>query len=53
MEETLKIIAVFLTLATIIFGIIQYRNGLRWKRLEFVAKEINDFESDKDIRNAK
>lgn len=41
------------TLAAIIFGIIQYIKAQKWKRLEFVSKEINDFENDKDVRNAK
>ncbi len=48
-----ELIGSLLTLAAIIFGIIQYIKAQKWKRLEFISKEINDFENDKDVRNAK
>lgn len=52
-EHVLGAIGLIATLSTAIFGIIQYRRAQKWKRLEFVANEINEFESDRDIRNAK
>ncbi len=33
-------------------AVIQYRRAEKWKRIEFIAKEINDFEADPVIRNA-
>ena len=34
------------------FAFLQYKRGEQWKRLEFVAKEIKDFESDPGVQNA-
>src|SRR5258708_1934121 len=34
------------------FALVQYRRSEQWKRLEFVAKEIKDFESDPFVQNA-
>lgn len=36
---------------TLLFGFIQYRRAERWRRGEFVAKEIKDFLSDPAVRN--
>jgi hypothetical protein len=33
-------------------GLVQYRHAQRWKRAEFVAKEIKDFKNDPAVRNA-
>jgi hypothetical protein len=33
-------------------GLIQYRVTQRWKRSEFVAREVKEFKSDRAIRNA-
>jgi hypothetical protein len=33
-------------------GLVQYRKAQRWKRAEFVAKEVKDFKGDPVIRNA-
>jgi hypothetical protein len=33
-------------------GLIQYRHAQRWKRYEFVAKEIKDFKADPAVHNA-
>jgi hypothetical protein len=32
-------------IATLIFGLVQYRNAQEWKRAEFVAGVIKEFES--------
>lgn len=37
--------------AALIFALIQYRRGEQWKRTEFIANEIKDFESDPAIQN--
>lgn len=34
------------------FGLAQYRRSEQWKRGEFVAKEIKEFESNPEVRNA-
>src|SRR4051812_8365932 len=39
-------------LIAFIVGLIQYRHAQRWKRAEFVAKEIKEFKNDPAIRNA-
>jgi hypothetical protein len=33
-------------------GLVQYRKTQRWKRSEFVAKEVKDFKSDPAVHNA-
>jgi hypothetical protein len=38
--------------AALIFALIQYKRGEQWKRTEFIANEIKDFESDPAIQNA-
>ncbi len=53
LKDYLEIAGTILTLLAIIFGIVQYRKAQKWKRLEFISKEINDFENDKDVRNAR
>ena len=40
------------TITALLFGVFQYRRSERWKRAEFVAKEIKEFESDPIVRNA-
>ena len=35
-----------------IFAFIQYRRSEQWRRVEFVAKEVKDFESDPTVQNA-
>jgi hypothetical protein len=39
-------------LIAFLVGLIQYRQAQRWKRAEFVAKEIKELKSDLAIRNA-
>lgn len=39
-------------IAAFIFALIQYRRTEQWRRIEFIAKEIKDFESDPIIQNA-
>src|SRR5437763_11822396 len=39
-------------LIAFIVGLAQYRHAQRWKRAEFVAKEIKELKSDPAIRNA-
>jgi hypothetical protein len=34
------------------FAIFQYRKSAKWKKLEFIANEVKEFESDPVIRNA-
>ncbi len=34
------------------FAIIQYRRSEKWKRMEFIANEVKEFEGDPTIRNA-
>jgi len=40
------------TITALLFGVFQYRRSERWKRAEFVAKEVKEFESDPVVRNA-
>jgi hypothetical protein len=40
------------TIAALAFGLAQYRRAEQWKRGEFVAKEIKEFESNPEVRNA-
>ncbi len=40
------------TITALLFGLFQYRRSEKWKRAEFVAKEIKEFESDPVVRNA-
>jgi len=40
------------TITALLFGVFQYRRSEKWKRAEFVAKEIKEFESDAVVRNA-
>lgn len=37
---------------TLLFGFIQYRRAEKWKRGEFIANEIKEFESNPTVRNA-
>jgi hypothetical protein len=40
------------TIVALIFGLRQYKRSEQWKREEFVAKEIKEFESNPIVRNA-
>lgn len=40
------------TIAALLFALRQYRRSEQWKRSEFVAREIKEFESNPTIRNA-
>ena len=40
------------TITALLFGVFQYRRSERWKRAEFVAKEVKEFESNPVVRNA-
>jgi hypothetical protein len=40
------------TITALAFGFRQYARAEKWKRSEFVAKEIKEFESDATVRNA-
>lgn len=40
------------TIATILLAIRQYKRAEQWKRAEFVAREVKDFESNPAVRNA-
>ena len=40
------------TIITIGMAIHQYRRAEQWKRAEFVAKEVKDFENNSVVRNA-
>src|SRR5712691_11440775 len=37
--------------AALIFGYLQYQKADRWKRAEFLAKEMKDFFGDPDVQN--
>src|ERR1700759_3857493 len=54
--EIVKIIISILgfggTITAIVFGLRQYKRAEQWKRGEFVAKEIKEFESNPTVRNA-
>jgi hypothetical protein len=39
-------------IAAFSFAVFQYRRAERWRRTEFIAKEIKDFESDPTVQNA-
>jgi hypothetical protein len=38
--------------AAFVFAIVQYKRGEKWRRTEFLAREIKEFESDPTIQNA-
>jgi len=40
------------TICALLFGFRQYQRAEQWKRAEFIAKEIKEFESDPYVRNA-
>lgn len=54
--EILKLVVSILgfggTIAALLFALRQYRRSEQWKRSEFVAREIKEFESNPTIRNA-
>jgi hypothetical protein len=39
-------------IAAFVFALMQYRRAEQWKRVEFIANEIKDFESDAVVQNA-
>lgn len=39
-------------IAAFVFALVQYRRTEQWRRTEFIAKEIKDFEADPAIQNA-
>ena len=58
-QETIEFIKVIVsalgfggTIAALLFAFRQYRRSEQWKKSEFVAKEIKEFESDPIVRNA-
>ena len=52
LELGLKIAAFVLSLAVLIKGICEYTKAQKWKKGEFVAKEIKEFQNDFDIKRA-
>lgn len=54
--ETIRLIVSILgfgvVITTLISGLRQYRRSEQWKRSEFVAKEMKEFESDPTVQNA-
>lgn len=51
-KEILPSLGVVVALLTFMFGIHQYGVAQQWKRAEFVAKQIKEFEDDTVVRNA-
>src|SRR2546429_1260550 len=47
----LTVVGSFGTACALVFGYFQYRKADRWKRAEFLAKEMKGFFSDPDVRN--
>ena len=39
-------------LATLLFGVVQYRNAQRWKKKELIAKEAKEFFADPAVKTA-
>lgn len=50
-SEWTTFIGVFLSITLLITGLLQYSKAQRWKRAEFVAVELKDFESKPKVRN--
>jgi hypothetical protein len=51
LSDVLSILGSGLGLVTLGIGVYQYSAAQKWKRAEFVASQIKEFESDKDIKN--
>lgn len=51
-SEWLTLLGFVLALTTFVVGLFQYRQGQRWKALEFVSSEIKEFLRNPDARNA-
>jgi len=52
LELGIKIGAFIISLFFFIKGICEYAKAQKWKRVEFVSKEIKDFQNDFDIKRA-
>jgi hypothetical protein len=52
LSHWLSLGTVMAALLAFLAGLIQYKHAQRWKRAEFVAKEIKDFKNDPAIKNA-
>lgn len=51
-DKTIKCLTTIIALFIAIKAIIEYRRAQKWKKSEFLAKEIKEFLSDKDVRRA-
>lgn len=50
-EHQLTIFGLIGTVIALVFGYVQYRKADRWKRAEFLAKELKEFFDDPDVKN--
>ena len=50
--EWLKSVPLAIGVLTLIFGVVQYKRAQDWNRAEFVAAEMQDFESKLEVRQA-
>ena len=45
-KEWIAIVGVLITLCTVIKGVFEYTKAQRWKRAEFLAKEVKELFND-------
>jgi hypothetical protein len=53
LKMVLEIVKIAGAVAAFVIGLAQYRKAQRWKRAEFVAGEVKDFNALSEVRNAK
>lgn len=51
-DLTLKAIAIVVSTVVIVKGIYEYKQAQRWKKLEFLSKEMKDFFNDFNVQRA-
>lgn len=51
-ELTIKISALAISLFVFLKGIKEYKKAQKWKKLEFVSKEVKEFFNDPDVKRA-
>lgn len=51
-ELLLKLLAAIISVIVLLKGIYEYKKAQRWKKLEFVSKEVKEFFADRDVSRA-
>lgn len=52
LETVLKVLALVISLSVLIKGLYEYTMAQKWKKAEFVSKEIKEFNADFDVKRA-